>query len=424
MEVLARLSLVALLIFAVVCPAVADTDIGVFGQVRMRVEADGRNFDKSATALNHADMRTRMVLEAIVDGNAHTLIQFQDSRRAGEDGLSGTLNYGKLGDVHQAWLKLDNLFGKGWGAKGGKFEFALGNERVFGPVDWHNVGRSWQGLMFWYDHAKVNIMPFWLKRVELNDSSYNRDFDIFGVAANIKDLNWELFATYEYNADSTDLTTNKLDRISMGTYCKREYNHFDFELNGVLQFGNSASPDTVDDTTINTVELDISAYMFTFEVGYSVPGAANARVAAGIDYTSGDSDENDDKSKAYDNLYYTNHNFRGYMDYFTKLRLAGKRYENAGLMDLMLRGEFDPIPGWTVKGDLHYFSTAQDYPSLLDSRLTKDVGLEFDLTVSTTRVAGVNLTTGVSMFLPNEAFAGITDPDPSFWGYSMATVNF
>ena len=419
-----KLSLIALLVFAVVCPAVADTDIGVFGQVRLRLEADQRGFDNSAAVLNQADMRTRMVLEAIVDGNAHTLIQFQDSRRAGEDGLSGTLNHGKIGDVHQAYLKLDNLFGKGWGAKGGKFEFALGNERVFGPVDWHNVGRSWQGLMLWYDHAKANIMPFWLKRVELNDSSYNRDFDIFGIAANIKNLNWELFATYEYNADSTDLTTNKLDRISMGTYYKRKYDQFDFELNGAFQLGNSASPDTADDTTINTIELDISAYMFTFEVGYSVPGAANARVAAGIDYTSGDSDENDNKDKTYDNLYYTDHNSRGYMDYFTKSRLTGKDYENAGLMDLMLRGKLDPITGWTVKGDLHYFSTAQDYLSLLDSSLTKDIGLELDLTVSTTRVAGVNLTAGVSMFLPTKAFAGMTDPDPGFWGYSMATVDF
>jgi hypothetical protein len=439
-KALLKLFLVLAVLCSLAVPAMADTDIGVSGQIRLRIETDEKDFGDSITTLNFADMRSRMVLEAIVDNNAHVFIQYQDSRRAGDDDLSGTTINGKNGDVHQAWLKVDNLFGKGWGAKGGKFEFILGNERVFGAVGWSNVGRSWQGLMFWYDNPKAKIMPFWLKRLELNDPGYNRDFDIFGILALVKDLNWESFAVYEYNADSTGLTRNKLGRFTLGTYYKREHQKFDFELNAALQAGDMAtfgneiiSVDTIlwgIDTTFvnhyNPLELDISAYMFTLEVGYQVCSKKNGRVAVGVDFTSGDSNTDDNKHKTYDNLYNTGHKFNGYMDYFTASKLTGKPYEKAGLIDLMLRGGLDVIRGWKAKCDIHYFMTAQEYSYIgeTDPNYTRDVGFEFDLTVSTTRVAGVNLVAGASLFLPEDAFAGVPNPDPGFWSYWMATVDF
>jgi hypothetical protein len=439
MSLIIRNLLAAICLFILACPVVADTDIGVSGQVRLRIENDAKSFSPSAATQNFADMRTRVVVEGLVDDNAHIFVQFQDSRRAGADDLSGTLKNGKNGDIHQAWISVDNLFGKGWGAKGGKFEFNLGNQRVFGAVGWSNVGRTWNGLMFWHKNEKMKIMPFWLKRLELNDPGYNRDFDIFGITAKVNSLNWESFAIYEYDADSTGLTKNKLGRFTLGTYYKRKHQKFDFELNGAFQFGSMAFGTTISsvdtlvdgtDTTFfnnyNTTELDISAFMLTFEAGYQVCSKHNGRVAVGVDFTSGDSDAADDKNEAYNNLYLTAHKFNGYMDYLTAAGKAGKPYENAGLIDLMLRGKMDPIKGWTVKGDLHYFATAQDYiyEGSVDTTMTKDVGFEFDLTVITTRVAGINLTAGASIFLPKEAFAGLTDPDPTYWSYGMATVNF
>ena len=109
MKAIIRQLLVALCLFILACPVVADTDIGVSGQVRLRIENDAKSFSPSAATQNFADMRARVVVEGLVDDNAHVFIQFQDSRRAGADDLSGTLKNGKNGDVHQAWISIDNL---------------------------------------------------------------------------------------------------------------------------------------------------------------------------------------------------------------------------------------------------------------------------------------------------------------------------
>ncbi|HWR83191.1 MAG TPA: alginate export family protein [Candidatus Deferrimicrobium sp.] len=415
------------LALSVALPAVADVQISLGGQVRLRQQFDHRGFDTAAVWNQFGEMRSRVNVHAVVDGNTHAVVEFQDSRIAGDytqfgSSASGDVNDGKNVDLHQAYLEIDTLFGTGWGGKAGRFEINQGNERVFGAVGWNNVGRSWEGTQLWFDHERIRLTGFWLKRLELLDSDYNRDFDIFGLYGNIKalkDAKFDLFAFYEHDADTNGYAKglNKLDRFNIGTYYQRTYQQFDFELNGVFQFGTLPR-----DTLPDTGEVDISAFMLAFEAGYTFPGTANARIAAGIDYASGDDSLGDDKYKAYDNLYYTGHKFRGYMDYFTASNVEG-------LMDIMLRGKIEPAPGWKLEADAHYFSTAQDYISPVDTTKTKDVGIEVDFVATTTRVSGVKLEAGAAVFLPQEAWAAFKysvakDPDPGYWVWAMATANF
>ncbi len=434
-----KLILIAVVAGVMAVPVQAGSDITVSGQVRLREQLDDKSFDTAGAANQFADMRTRVGVAATVDDNAHAFVQFQDSRVAGANSLSGTLNDGKNVDLHQAFIQIDNIFGEGWGGKAGRFEFSHGNERVFGPVGWDNVGRAWEGIMFWNDRPDFRVTAFSLKALELQSSAYNRDFDIFGLYGNIRAMDnckLNLFGFYEYDADTNFYAAgiNKLNRINLGLYYQRNYQQFDFELNGVYQtgkqpfgmagvdttvWGNPHLPDsvTIDMTTVSS-ELDISAFMFTFEAGYTFQAPGSLRLAVGVDYTSGDDNPSDDKYKAYNNLYYTGHKFRGYMDYFVN-------WGKPGLKDFMVRGRVEPLSGWIVNCDLHFFDAHQKYPDRLDTlRVTKRIGTEIDLTVSTTRVAGVNLTAGASVFLPDESFAGIKNPDPGFWAWSMATLNF
>jgi hypothetical protein len=64
--------------------------------------------------------------------------------------------------------------------------------------------------------------------------------------------------------------------------------------------------------------------------------------------------------------------------------------------------------------DWHYFQTAVEYAGLDGN--SKDVGMEFDLTVKTTSVDGLGLIWGLSYFLPKDNFAEMTENDPGFWG--------
>jgi len=423
--------LIVLLASVAVTSAGADTQVDISGQVRVRTELDDRSFDTANSYQDFALLRSRVSVEAAVAENARAFVQFQDSRTLGgkdQSGAwqSGTLNDGKSVDLHQAYLEVAKVWLDGLGLKAGRFEFVMGNERVFGSVGWSNVGRSWEGGLAWYQGDGFRVSSFLFRVQEENYATFTGDFALLGLHTRIDRAGLELFGVYERDNDTigmflgdtvrvADLQDHIMDRWSFGFYYSKEYHQFDFEFNGVYQAGQVVS----DFTTI-----DLQAFMFAGEVGYNFAGAGKARIAAGVDYASGDDDPADTDHKAYDNLYYTGHKFRGHMDYF-----VGS--EPAGLMDIRVRGRLNFHPDWTAAADFHYFLTAQDYLDPADTGTTKDVGLEFDVSVSTVSVAGVKLAGGVSLFLPQASFVRLklddpdmTENDPAVWSYVQAVVDF
>ncbi len=422
--------------------AMGESKISISGQVRVRSELDSRSFDSSRTIINTCYLRTRLNLKAEINDNAFTYIQFQDSRRLGDNTVfgqaaSGGLNDGHNVDLHQAYLQVNHLWNNGIGVRAGRFEVIHGNQRVFGAVGWSNVGRTWEGANFFHTIANTRLNAYWLRKMEQYDETRNSDFDIFGINADIRPWNLELFAFVENDAfqpnpsdtievtgvDTTFITYsgthNQLQRITLGMYYHREYKQFDVIMNAAYQLGTmQAWKDTstkVDTSDFISEEHDIAAAMATFEVGYTLKSKMQPRLAVGIDYSSGDNNRFDTDHHAYDNLYYTGHKFRGAMDYFIG---SG----DAGLIDMMFRARFDPLEGWTLAGDFHYFKTAADY--VYNSKKVTDVGMELDLSLSTDKISGINFVVGGSIFMPEEAYAGMPDPETGYWGYFMMTANF
>lgn len=408
---------VALLLIPSIDAWADDQAIEIDGQVRVRTEVDGKSFHPDDGTQQFTDLRTRVGLKAGLKGNGHAYVQVQDSRRFGGVNQSGALTSGSLAggsnvDVHQAYVHLDKFFADGWGLRAGRFEVNLGNQRVFGGVGWHNVGRSWEGIHTFYTLEKARLDGMWLKAAERNNPEENRDFDAMAVQASFPEPGVEAFVVFENEANEVPNGASGFTRISLGGHAKRQYDRLDAETNLVFQMGSQDFNSTKGDVT-TTTDADISAFLLTLEVGTKV--GETGRVAAGIDYASGD-DEADDKIKTYNNLYYTGHKFRGAMDYFLGSNTAG-------LMDLMLRGSVVPADGWKLLGDFHFFQTAAEYVDFDDNKTT-DVGMELDLAASTSKVTGATVVLGTSVFLPTEAFAGMEDPDPGYWLFAMVTAGF
>lgn len=399
----------------------AETELVFSGQVRSRTELDGKSFEGGATTMEFTDLRTRLALEAIIESSTHVFIQLQDSRRLGaaahsEEQTSGTLYNARNVDMHQAYLRIDRLFAGGWGLQVGRFEVNLGNQRVFGSVGWNNVGRSWEGMDGWYRNDTFQVAGYWLKKLARENPSDYQDFNIFGLNARIEKLGLELLAFYERDSNTHGFgddphQANALDRYDVGFYFSRLFESISLTANGVYQFGNR-----LDVGIPAAVERDISAYLLTAEAGYVFDADMHLSLAAGVDYASGDDDAGDDTWKAYDNLYYTGHKFRGFMDYF----VASNR---EGLLDLMAKASVAPVSGWKLQSAVHYFRTAQEYADF-EGNDTRAAGIEIDLTATTTRIAGVTIDGGCSIFLPDDSFAGEKDADPGVWGYVMLAGNF
>ncbi len=405
------LALALLLSGATVGSAAAETELSIAGQLRARSLVDGRALESGLATRETSELRTRVTLEARTEGNVRAFVQFQDSRTLGAGGASGGLVNSANVDLHQAFVAVPSVVGD-WGLQAGRFEVNLGNQRVFGAVGWHNIGRSWEGASLSYGRDDTKVTAFWLKRMELDDPDEDRDFNVAGLNAEIPAVNAEFFAFWEHDADeivAAVTEADRLDRFSLGTYGSRKVGGATIEWNGVYQLGERGVL-----AGTEAVEQDIGAYLVTAEVGTAV--ADSWKVAAGVDLASGDDPDTDGDFEGYDNLYYTGHKFRGAMDYF----LASNP---EGLLDVIGRAAWTASETWTLRGALHWFRTAQEYTDFQGEE-TSAVGTELDLSVSSTAVAGVRIDGGFSVFLPDESFAGTEDDEIGTWGYVSLTTDF
>ena len=378
-----------------------DDKLKVSGQLRHRLEMDAKDFTGDTDPHTFSFLRTRLNLDFKPAAGVRVFLQPQDSRVLGAANSGNLANDDNLG-LHQAFARLNCEKTKGLYLQLGRFEYAKAGHRLLGNVGWHNVGRSWAGALVGLQRGDVNVQVFRLK-LEEGDQLANDDKDLIGVYLENKANGYDLFILWDID-NFRNTETNRSDRFTAGGYFARKFEQIDVIANAAYQFGKA-----------NFDETDIAAYLVTFEIGYSGQGETPFRIAAGLDMASGDDGDTDNKNEAFNNLYYTGHKFRGYMDYF----LASGA---AGLNDYMLRGSVTPAKGWKVKGDLHIFQTNQDYTSVEDGSLTKSLGSEIDLSVTKKRQA-VTFVAGLSIFMPSEDWKG-ADADPSLWGYLQTIVGF
>lgn len=404
---------VAIMVCLLAATGMAETKFSYDGQLRLRSELDFKSFDALRHGKNFHDLRTRVGLKFEPTDRAFIYVQFQDSRRLG-DPASGDLSASDNVDLHQAYFEIHNAIFETLYIRAGRFELNYGNQRVFGSVGWHNIGRSWEGGLLSVRPNNFRLDLFALKRMELNDDGYNRDFDIVGLYGMIAKAHLDLFAFLEYDADTTGYVQAKLKRFNLGGYLRNDYDYIDITVQGNYQLGNMPRGPLPDEQI-----QDIAAFMINGEVGYLFAGKGGVRLAAGIDYTSGDDGSDSSAYNAYTNAYYTGHAYRGYMDYFISS-------PTNGLMDIMLRGKGNVHPHWQIKGDVHYFTAAKDYVSLADdTTMTSNIGIEVDLTVVNKSINGATLTGGISVFVADKHFAPDGDDRKTgFWSYLMTTVNF
>lgn len=404
------------LLFVGVQDIKADDKLTVDGQIRLRDEIDLKSNDIERHSKVFHDLRTRVGLKFEPTDQTLVYVQLQDSRRLG-DPSSGDLGTSENVDLHQAYFEIRNIIKPCLRFKAGRFELNYGNQRVFGSVGWSNTGRSWEGGILSCVCDKGRLDLFSLKKYERNDEDYNRDFDIIGFYMTINKIHLDLFAFYELDADTNGYVQEKLKRYNVGFYFNRDYHAFDFTLQGNYQFGEMPL-DTLPDTRIR----EFSAFMAAAEIGYSFNMPAPARVAAGVDYTSGDEHPNPGQYEAYTNAYYTGHKFRGYMDYF----ISSPDY---GLVDIMFRSKVEPAKRWSARLDFHYFRAAAYYKGYPARRpysdiRTHEIGSEIDLTIENKSIKGVNLTGGFSLFYPIDYWLFRGTGRTGVWTYLMTTVNF
>ena len=400
------------------------SEVSITGQVRQRTEMNNKDFDAGTSMSGATWLRTRLNISAKTEGNGLAFIQVQDARKFGEE--TSTLFDGSadLLDFHQAYLLVNQVADIPLNVKVGRMELAYANQRIIGAVGWHNVARSFDGVVASYKLKNISIDALLMTEVEENtvkSSSLAVDTTTWGVtetstSANPKDFRgvWltskigagtRLDAYYlnNYNGDEGD----DLNRNTMGIFSKGTYQlgglKFSQEVDYALQSGTSGTTD-ISATLIGVrASLQFTNLPFKHSIGI------------GFDLISGDSDPDDDKYEAFNTLYATNHKYYGFMDYFINVPA---HTQNAGLQDIIPTVSVALLKNLQAKVDYHILSTAQEVSG------ETAIGTEMDLTITYAFRKGIKVVGGYSSFTPDTVFESWKGSDPASWAYLMTIFNF
>ncbi len=380
-------------------------DLG--GNVRWRAELDGKDFSDK-TAMNEMSLlRSRVGLTITAIENTTLYLQMQDSRNLGVNS-SGLTNDTNLG-IHQAYIEMSNIVTRGLSLQLGRFEAVYGRHRLMGNVGWDNVGRSFDGGRLMRRGKTYSADIFVLKVIErsFNAPPNHKDRKLYGLHSTFLEDRLDLFVLYDWDQMKTGDDYN-LARFTIGSYFKNKLaSGIGYEFDAAIQTGNRGAQ-------------DISAYMVAGDLYYSPKHkmmfiySEVSKVGIGFDITSGDDDTTDDEIKSFNNLYYTGHRFRGYMDFFLGT-------STQGLMDLIFRAAVKPRPHCQISVDFHHFRTMEDHLTP-DGDSSKAIGQEIDITFKRKLQKGLTFQGGMSMFIASDDW--IADADQAYWLYAMISAGF
>jgi len=351
------------------------------GQIRYRFEAGDKDF-VSATGFNSASLlRSRLNLKFAPTAGVTAVLQVQDSRNFGEE-LS-TLGDGSADnlDLHQAYFVLNPSGVENLSLKVGRFEAVYGPQRLIGAVGWHNIGRSFDGIV-----ATVKTGPANLDLFTMKDGLV----DVSGIYANLK-LVESMKTQAFYIADNR--------RGTAGTYLAGKAANFFYEAEFAYQLGEK------------TDQVSYAAMLGALNVGMKV---GSMKFMAGMDYLSGDDTTTTDVDEMFNTLYATNHKYYGSMDYFLNLPV---HTQNLGLMDIHFKAVLPAFMGITPKLAYHMFTSPQ-----ANAAGDNDFGSEVDISLARKYNKSMSWVAGYSMFMPGALKA--TDGDNGQWAYLMTIVNF
>ena len=381
--------------------------VTIHGQVRTRSELDDRDLTGQVPASAFHLLRTRLGVEARPSHRVRALVQVQDARLWG--GEDPALALGTLDgdadqlDVHQAYVELDSLGGRGVSLRLGRQELAYGNERLIGAVGWSNVGRSFDAARLRAAVGSVTADLFAAQLVTAAGASDGQG--LVGVFASVPVGAWTMEATALVDGDADVIETGpdagarRRQRTTAGLRATGRIGPLGVDAEVYGQGGAMVSgPDRPRD--------DLRAWLGSAEVSAEV---GRLGLALGATQLSGDGDPTDGVDRRFDTLFATNHKFYGAMDYVPAL------VGTAGLQDLYASATGDLGRGWHARAAGHVFAAAADVE---DGRA---VGAELDLGLRYTIAPSATLDVGASAF---RAASRVADEGSTTWAYAMLTVGF
>lgn len=364
-------------------------------------------FDKSDDEAAFVSQRTRLNAN-YKNENMEFRLSLQDVRVWGDVPQLNATDKNKLA-VHEAWGKFNVT--EEIALKLGRQEIVYDDSRFFGNVDWAQQARSHDAALAQF--KKNNF------RADVG-FAYNQDGEkltgnIYTVDRNYKSMqyawlhhDWVDFSGSLLFVNNGWQLVNANSGKSETQYTQTIGTHLNYKANALNLIGN-AYYQMGKDIDAN----DVSAYLLGLEANYNVTTKFNLGIGAELQSGNDNKVIANDKNKAFNPLFGTNHKFNGLMDYF----YVGNHLNSVGLLDLHAKANIKTSEKTNVGIALHNFSSAAD----LDK---KRFGNELDITFGYKIYDNVTLNAGYSHMFASDGMELIKNGkanETNNWAWLMFT---
>jgi len=298
--------------------------IEIKGSVRVRPELKvNLGFtDGLSNTYDYTAQKTSLTIIANPVENTRAVVTLQDARIWGgttgsPTGLSSS-NEAQAFDLREGFIEYTLPLSSPLTFTLGRQKIALGDQRLFGSLEWTNIGRSFDALKLRLEIPDTIKLHIWsavlnetnskdIGQVSAFDGLYSDTYYVGLYNEFFVGRNLQLDTYYSGKLNTADSTTLKLHtaglRITNRTNKGKTQSGvaLDYSLEGAYQFGKKA-------------DLDVSAWATAIRVGYTLEGGIKLRIGAEADAASGDRDNVDKVNQTFDNLFPTNHAHYGQAD--------------------------------------------------------------------------------------------------------------
>jgi len=402
-------------------------------QEKLRVESRENNFDFNDNVDSLTDdtwflNRFRLGMKIAPTPFFSIYLQGQDSREWDSDrpNIPGAL--GAEGDdsfdLRQGYIELGNPK-KGLSGKIGRQLFLYGDERLIGPLDWTNLGRTFDAVRLHYQGDKWWVDAFASSVVRFRDGSFNESDWLDSDDTRDQFFSGVYFSTTAIGKQTTDFYILHLDEefaggdtsfVTLGTRMKSTpgaFNGWDYETEMAYQTGDVRGN-------------DLEAFAGHWGGGYTFPNCPwKPRVGVEYNYGTGDSNAADGEVETFQNLFPTNHKFYGYMDVFSWQNMHNAAITLSATPTKKLTARLDYHLFWIADtNDGWYRANGTTLVRPINNTADSFAGSEFDLTLIYKACKNLTLQAGYSHFFAGEFLEATGASDDADFGYVSAQIDF
>ena len=325
--------------------------------LRFRARTDkASSVDWKKTFATITETRSRLGLD-ILGEYASAKFILQDSRYLGNvENNPGVTATTAAPFLHQAYFTFSNLkipFFDYDFVKVGRFELALGNQRLIAKNNWNNIGRSFEGFLGKDSFLSGELLLMHLFINETMNESHDDQNDVV-----IDGIYWTKTIPFlEQNSvyDVYFLSFRNMDFLGSGNSLA-SYNNIGMRFNGQKDNFVLESEWTLQNSSGTSSKNDVSASLFSFNLGYKPDGVGFLNsVFLGLDRISGD-DSSTETAEGFSKEFGARHKHHGFYDYYLHKKYFGHGHD--GLNEINAKANIDILKRTNLLVALHNFRSA------------------------------------------------------------------